>query len=89
MPQVEGRTVARRTRRLLSEAAAASRGFEASQVGRVVPVLWEKEAAPGVWSGLAPGYLRAFTRSPRPLSGTIAPARLEAPAPGGLWARLV
>ncbi len=96
MPQVDIRTVARRTRRLLSEAAAAARRFEDSQVGRVVPVLWEREAAPGVWGGLAAGYLRAFTRSPQPLSGVIAPARLEGPAPGGLpfpgkglWASLL
>ncbi|MEE9201820.1 MAG: MiaB/RimO family radical SAM methylthiotransferase [Dehalococcoidia bacterium] len=89
LPQVDSLTVARRTRSLLSEAATATRRFEHSQVGKVVPVLWEKEAASGVLSGLAPGYLRAFVRTSRPLSGVIAPARLEAPAPKGLWARLL
>lgn len=88
MPQVDSPTVARRTRQLLAEAALASRRFEASQVGQVVPVLWEKEVTPGVWSGLAPGYLRAFAPSPEPLAGLITPARLERPAPEGLWARI-
>lgn len=89
LPQVNSPMVSRRTRRLLAEAARAARRFEVSQVGQVVPVLWEQEVAPGVWSGLAPGYLRAFTHSQQPLAGVIAPARLERPAPEGLWARLV
>jgi threonylcarbamoyladenosine tRNA methylthiotransferase MtaB len=89
VPQVDYHTVARRTRRLLSEAAATSRRFAHSQVGKMAAVLWEGETAPGVWSGLAPGYVRAFARSPQPLAGVIAPARLESPAPGGLWARLL
>ncbi|MDP6101275.1 MAG: MiaB/RimO family radical SAM methylthiotransferase [Dehalococcoidia bacterium] len=89
LPQVDRNTTDRRIRLMLTEAAILARQFEWSQVGQVVPVLWEKEASPGVWSGLASGYLRAFTRSYRPLRGVITPARLEGPAPGGLWATVL
>ena len=89
MPQVDRHTTDRRARLMLAEASNLSQRYERGHVGQVVPVLWEREAFPGVWSGLASGYLRAFTRSYRPLWGAITPARLESPAPGGLWATIL
>ncbi|MBE0430871.1 MAG: tRNA (N(6)-L-threonylcarbamoyladenosine(37)-C(2))-methylthiotransferase MtaB [Dehalococcoidia bacterium] len=76
--QVEERVKQERTRRMLELSRQSRRRFHQQFVGQTMPVLWEKETAPGsgIYSGLTGNYIRVYARSKGPLSNRITPARL-------------
>lgn len=62
---------------ILAEAMEESRlEFMGAQAGRTENVLFEQEAAPGIWEGLTPNYTPVRVESPRELSGEILPVRI-------------
>ena len=61
---------------MLALSAESRQGFREGQLGAVRPVLWERAATGGVWSGLTDNYLRVRTASGQSLSNRITNARL-------------
>ena len=66
-----------RLQRLLDIARQSSEAFRQSHVGRTLPVLWEQQSG-GVWEGLTPNYIRAYSDADAPLENRILPAHLLA-----------
>ena len=66
----------RRSRRMIAETAAHRAAFLTSQAGRKEPVLFEQEAASGVWEGYTPNYTPVRVCSGTALNGRILPVRL-------------
>jgi threonylcarbamoyladenosine tRNA methylthiotransferase MtaB len=64
-----------RLERLLAVAARSSEAFRRAQIGREMPVLWEQESR-GLWEGLTPNYIRAYTAADAALENHVLPARL-------------
>lgn len=65
----------RRSKRMMAQAAQDRAAFLKAQVGRVEPVLFEQEAAGGVWEGYTPNYTPVRVTGAG-LSGRILPVRL-------------
>ena len=63
---------------MLALSSESRRGFRESQLGAVRPVLWERGANGGAWSGLTDNYLRVRTVGDFSLSNQITKARLTA-----------
>lgn len=66
----------RRSRRMIAETAADRAAFLKAQAGREEPVLFEQEAASGVWEGYTPNYTPVRVCSGTALNGRILPVRL-------------
>jgi threonylcarbamoyladenosine tRNA methylthiotransferase MtaB len=64
-----------RLERLLGIANRSSEASRRSYVGRTFPVLWEQRSD-GLWAGLTPNYVRAYSDADAPLENRILPARL-------------
>jgi threonylcarbamoyladenosine tRNA methylthiotransferase MtaB len=64
-----------RLERLLDIARRSSTAFRRGYVGRTLPVLWEQHSG-GVWEGLTPNYIRAYSDADAPLENRILPAHL-------------
>ncbi len=83
-----------RARELTALSALQERAFAASQVGKVVDVLWEQrlpspDGGRARWTGHAPNYLRVTAESDAGLSNTITPVRVTRSAPGGAFGEIV
>ena len=76
--QVDERIKQERSRRMLELSRQSRRGFCEQFLGQTMPVLWERETAPGsgIYSGLTGNYIRVYARSRDPLGNRITPARL-------------
>ena len=61
---------------MLALSAESRQVFREGQLGVVRPVLWERSATGGVWSGLTDNYLRVRASSDAVLSNRITNARL-------------
>lgn len=88
--QVPGPIRQERSRRMHALNEQLERAFRRRFVGRVRPVLWESQASPGHWSGLADNYLRVMTHAPPQLDlhNRIVETELLRLAPAGLVGRL-
>lgn len=82
--QVDERKKRERVERLLALSAASAIRFGEGFAGRIMPVLWEGEVGPGLWSGLTGNYLRVLAAGPATLAGRILPARLLEVRGGGV-----
>jgi threonylcarbamoyladenosine tRNA methylthiotransferase MtaB len=90
MPQqVEDRVKKERTQRMLALAKESAHRFREQFLGRTVPVLWERKAERGVWSGLTDNYLRVFVESETPLTNRLLPVRLVGECKQGLFGETV
>jgi threonylcarbamoyladenosine tRNA methylthiotransferase MtaB len=80
-----------RSRRMLELSWISKRNFEEQFLGQTMPVLWEKEAnlGEGTYSGLTDNYIRVFTRSEKPLTNKLLPAKLMEFYDQGVWGELV
>ena len=63
---------------MLELARQSRRLFCEQFLGQTMPVLWERETAPGsgMYSGLTGNYIRVYARSRDPLGNRVTPARL-------------
>ena len=61
---------------MLVLSAESRHAFREGQLGAVLPVLWERSATGGLWSGLTDNYVRVRTSSDAVLSNRITNARL-------------
>ena len=87
--QVEGRVKKERGRRMAELARSSAHRFRERFLGRTMAVLWERELAGGVWSGLTDNYLRVFVSSDAPLTDQLLPVQLVGMHNQGLQGLLV
>jgi threonylcarbamoyladenosine tRNA methylthiotransferase MtaB len=64
-----------RLQRLLAIANHSSVAFRKAYIGSTLPVLWEQRMD-GLWQGLTPNYIRAYSDADAPLDNRIVTARL-------------
>jgi len=88
LPGVEESVKAKRMKRLISLANEKQAQFQRTFLGRNMPVLWEREAKTGVWTGLTPNYMRVHCKSQENLKGRITDTKLEQRMDWALWGRL-
>ncbi len=74
--QVDAQIKDERVRRMIEASDETRRAFLFSEVGRTEPVLFETEAAPGVYEGYTPNYTPVRARCPRDMGGEIHVVRL-------------
>jgi len=65
-----------RSQRMLALARESAQNFRQQFLGRVMPVLWEKQSDDGVWSGLTDNYIKVYARSDEDLSNKLLPVKL-------------
>jgi threonylcarbamoyladenosine tRNA methylthiotransferase MtaB len=80
----------RRTRmaRMLDIADRAQESFQERQLGKSVPVLWERKTNAG-WAGTSDNYLKVTTTTAEPIGRTITPVHLTTLEDGTLRGRTV
>lgn len=76
--QVPEKVKEARSREMIAATAKARQAFYRQQLGSVQPVLFEQQAAPGVYEGYTPNYTPVRVASGAPLEGQVLPARLTA-----------
>ena len=77
MPRQVSNAVKEQRSRALSAVTEETRwAFLQEQVGRLEPVLFEQQAAPGIWEGYTPNYTPVHVPSEEALAGEIRPVRL-------------
>jgi threonylcarbamoyladenosine tRNA methylthiotransferase MtaB len=74
-----------RSERMLALAAASVLSFRQQFLSRKMAVLWEKQAAYGVWSGLTDNYIRVYTRSDEDLTNRLLPVTVTEVRGDGVW----
>lgn len=76
LPPVIERDKTQRSRQLLALAKQNREHFYSGFSGQSMPVLWEKETNPNVWTGLTPNYIRVCVESRENLKGRIGYVKL-------------
>ncbi len=85
MPQpVADEVKKQRTERMLALAQESARNFSQQFLGKVMPVLWEKQTD-RVWSGLTDNYIKVYTKSSQDLTNQLLPVKLVEVDGDGVW----
>jgi len=89
--RTDDRVKKKRNQRMLGLSQSSRRRFYEQFLGRIMPVLWEKETKPGsgTYSGLTSNYIRVFAHSQKHLSNEITPARLLGLDARGMWGEII
>ncbi len=74
--QVKDKIKKQRSERMLALAKESTQKFTQQFLGRTMPVLWEKQSADGLWSGLTDNYIRVYTRSNEDLTNKLLSVKL-------------
>jgi threonylcarbamoyladenosine tRNA methylthiotransferase MtaB len=74
--QISAQVKKGRSQKMLALAEESARNFRQQFLGRVRPVLWEKQAGDGVWSGLTANYVKVYARSNKDLTNKLLPVKL-------------
>lgn len=77
-----------RARAAAAVAASMKADFLARQVGLVLPVLFEREKAPGLWSGHTGNYCEVLARG-ESLHNTVANVQIADVSGGALWGNVL
>ncbi len=77
-----------RSREMIAATAKARQAFYQRQLGSVQPVLFEQQAAPGVYEGYTPNYTPVRAASGAPLQGRVLPVRLTSAGQEGCLGEL-
>jgi threonylcarbamoyladenosine tRNA methylthiotransferase MtaB len=88
LPVVDESIRAKRVKRLINLANEKRAQFQRIFLGRNMPVLWEREVRPSVWTGLTPNYMRVYCKSQENLKGRITDTKLEQQMGWALWGKL-
>ena len=62
----------------------SARSFSQRFLGKVMPVLWEKQSD-GIWSGLTDNYIKVYTKSSQDLTNQLLPVKLVEVYGDGVW----
>ena len=87
--QVPANVKEERSRRLIALGEELAARYRASFIGRIVQVLFEKETAPGQYSGLSEHYLRITVRARDDLRGQLKKVLVVGEEDGALFAELL
>ncbi len=74
--RVDDRVRKQRSQQMLALAEESARNFRQRFSGRMMTVLWEKQSADGVWSGVTDNYIKVYTRSGQDLGNRLVPVKL-------------
>ncbi len=85
--QVSAKIKRERSQRMLALAQESADNFKRQFLGKVMPVLWETEAA-GIWSGLTGNYIKVYTESDQDLANKILPVKLVNLRGDGVWGEM-
>jgi threonylcarbamoyladenosine tRNA methylthiotransferase MtaB len=85
MPQqVDDKVKKQRIERMLTLARESAQNFSQQFLGKVMPVLWEKQSD-GIWSGLTDNYIKVYIKSSEDLPNKLLPVRLAEVYGDGVW----
>ena len=85
MPQrVEDKIKKQRSQRMLALAKESAQSFSRQFLGKVMPVLWEKQSD-GIWSGLTDNYIKVYIKSSEDLTNKLLPVKLVDVYGDGVW----
>jgi threonylcarbamoyladenosine tRNA methylthiotransferase MtaB len=73
-----------RSQRMLALAEESAQNFRRQFMGKVMPVLWEKQSG-GAWSGLTANYIKVYCRSTQDLTNKLLPVELVEVRGDGVW----
>ncbi len=82
--QVKAQVKKQRSQMMLALARESARSFSQRFLGKVMPVLWEKQSD-GVWSGHTDNYIKVYTRSDKDLTNKLMPVKLAEVRGDGVW----
>ncbi len=82
--QVAAQVKKQRSQKMLALAQESAQNFRRQFIGKVMPVLWEKQSD-GVWSGLTPNYIKVYTKSDESLTNKLVPVKLVEARGDGVW----
>ena len=82
--QVKAEVKKQRSQRMLALARESARNFSQQFLGKVMPVLWERQSD-GIWSGHTDNYIRVYTRSDEDLTNQLLPLKLAEIYRDGVW----
>ncbi len=73
--QISAQVKKERSQKMLALAKESAQNFRQQFLGKVMPVLWEKQSD-GVWAGLTDNYIRVYTKSNEDLTNKLLPVKL-------------
>jgi len=83
--QVDDKIKKQRSQKMLALARESAQNFSQRFLGKVMPVLWEKQSD-GRWAGLTDNYIKVYTKSDKTLTNELLPAKLvELFDEDGVW----
>ncbi|MDD4876196.1 MAG: tRNA (N(6)-L-threonylcarbamoyladenosine(37)-C(2))-methylthiotransferase MtaB [Dehalococcoidales bacterium] len=85
--KVEDKIKKQRSQKMLALAEQSGQNFNKNFLGRVMPVLWEKQTNK-IWSGLTDNYIRIYTKSKQDLTNEILPVELREIKGNGIWGKV-
>ncbi len=89
MPNRVGDRVKReRSERMLALAKESAQNFSKQFLDRTMTVLWEKQSADGLWSGLTDNYIKVYTKSNEDLTNRLLPVKLVEIRGDGVWGEM-
>ena len=74
--QVSDKVKKERRQKMLALAEESAHHFRQRFLGKSMMVLWEKQSADGVWSGLTDNYIKVYTKSHQNLTNMLLPLKL-------------
>ena len=85
LPQQVGDKVKKqRSQKMLALAKESAQNFSQRFLGKVMPVLWEKQSD-GIWSGFTDNYIKVYTKSDKTLTNKLLPVKLVEVSGDGVW----
>ncbi len=87
--QIAARVKKQRSERMLALAEESAQNFRQKFLGRTMTVLWEKQSADGIWSGLTDNYIKVYTKSSEDLANKLLLANLVEVYKDGVWGEVM
>ncbi|MFC2068766.1 tRNA (N(6)-L-threonylcarbamoyladenosine(37)-C(2))-methylthiotransferase MtaB [Chloroflexota bacterium] len=88
-PMVASKIKRERSHQMLALAEGSARHFRQQFLGSTMPVLWEKKAGNGLWSGLTDNYIKVYTNNKSDLTNKLLLVRLVAVMRDGILGEIV
>ncbi len=73
-----------RSQKMLALAQDSAQNFRRQFLGKVMPILWEKQSD-GIWSGLTANYIKVYTKSDENLTNKLQTVKLVEVSGDGVW----
>jgi len=87
--KVSDKVKKQRSQKMLALAKESTKNFSQRFLGKVLPVLWEKQSSDGFWSGLTDSYIKVYVGSDGDLTNQLLPVKLMEVSRDGVWGEVV